>query len=66
MLATLAHPVRSLQESKCEGTGPSEAVLAPFTRMVLIFAYKNSGLLRALMDAADAVNKVVFITSMFF
>jgi len=57
LIATMAHPVRTLQESKCEGTGPTEAIPSPFTRMVLTFNYKNSTLLRALMDAADAVNK---------
>jgi hypothetical protein len=57
VVATLAHPLRSLAESNCQGTGVSTANRGSFARMAFVFKYENTSLLNTLMDACDAVNK---------
>jgi hypothetical protein len=57
LVATLGHPLRSLAESNCEGTGASTANRGAFARMAFVFKYENTQLLNTLMDVCDSVNK---------
>jgi hypothetical protein len=56
MLASLAHPIRSLEESNCEGTGPSTSVVPIFARMMVILKYEDTPLLMHVQNAMNMVN----------